>query len=646
MTGLRLLYSSEESDAGDENDSDAKCATEQLQKNINRDSCTFDGSKTKCSEMLFAEEIVCETENLLAGNMVSDLTFQQYQSMDPDCKLRLHNRVRQWALKARNALPNEHGLFVLVVSHLLKNAHRYFKLDHPYNLQEHILEGNSICESTRNKIIQDFKETNKKVRQIGLLKSKNRLKEQEQLVVEMKGDLQSLHNIAKRSGISKKMVQQWFSRPKIKTHKSSDIAQLKKAEFEQFLLQDSISFAHPSKKFAGKRFLRDTLEVTRKKYLEQSEYHRNGIISLSSMKAYRPPYILLCCQTPLDQCLCDKCENCELLLRALSALGVKNIPANRYCAVDGIVCSVRYRQDGSSLKFPKLQCIQGSCVECGEKSLKETIYALNHELINENRTITWRQWGVQKNKATPAKFQVKASLRQGVDQLIEILKPLKSHIFRANWNRNVFEHVRKNLCAGQGVQIFDFAMNFRYIHQDEIQSAYWQGSQTSIHTVINYFPCENEGCSDVVTVILAQITADLQHDSFVARAAHNAAFQYLAHIGIPMEIIMQFCDNCSAQYKSRRPFAELSRSALQIIRVYFGEKHGKSVCDGFFGRLKSWVTHKIKTRQVIISNATDFYRCCKAEYETQPAENRDLSTLQSPFPVLDTTKGYSPTSRL
>ena len=43
-----------------------------------------------------------------------------------------------------------------------------------------------------------------------------------------------------------------------------------------------------------------------------------------------------------------------------------------------------------------------------------------------------------------------------------------------------------------------------------------------------------------------------------------------------MNVVIQFCDNCALQYKSRRPFAELARSPLDIIRVYFGEKHGKS----------------------------------------------------------------------
>ena len=105
-----------------------------------------------------------------------------------------------------------------------------------------------------------------------------------------------------------------------------------------------------------------------------------------------------------------------------------------------------------------------------------------------------------------------------------MLQSLKGHLFRANWNRNMFDYIWKHVQNGQVVQIFDFAMNFRNLYQDEVQSAYWDSTQTSIHAVINSFLCPNQGCTDTVTLILAQITDDLHHGSFVARAGHDAAF--------------------------------------------------------------------------------------------------------------------------
>ena len=204
--------------------------------------------------------------------------------------------------------------------------------------------------------------------------------------------------------------------------------------------------------------------------------------------------------------------------------------------------------------------------------------------------------------------------------MLSMLEPHKGHLFHANWNGNIFEYICKNMQDGYIIQIFDFAMNFHNFHQDEVQSAYWDGTQTAIHTVINYFLCPNTNCREVVTLILVQITHDLLHDSFVARTGHDAAFRYLVEIGIPLDMILQFSDNCSSQYKSRCPFAELAHSVSNIIRVYFSEKHGKSQCDGFFGRLKAWMSHRIKSRNIVINTAHDFYRYCKKEYETPPPE--------------------------
>ena len=571
--------------------------------------------KSRNSDLSLGEELMNDSENRVQGKNGSHLTFEHYQSMDCEQKLKLQNRVRQWALKARSLLPMDHGMFCLVLVHLLKNAHRYFNMERQSNFQTTLIEDN-ISDGIKQSIIDDFKEVNKRVREVRDLKCKNRVREQQDLVCELKNNYHSFRNLSFLSGVSLKTVHNWCSKPKEKINKASHLSNLRKKEFEEFLLQDTISFEHPCKKFSGKRFLRDTLDVTRSKYLQQSQYHKNGIISMSSMKAYRPSYIMLCGKTPLDQCLCDKCENCEQLIKALIGIGMKNVPSNRYSAVNCVVCPERIEQSGTEFKFPRKECLNGNCEQCGEASLAEKLRSSNQTLFNDNKTMTWRKW-VSKDKSAPVKCQLRGRVSDAVEELINILKKLKSHLFRANWNRNTFDYIRRNLVTGYVVQIFDFAMNFHNFYQSEVQAAYWQGTQTSIHAVINYFTCPNDGCSDVVTLILAQITADLMHDSFVARAGHDAAFRYLAQIGVPLDTIFQFCDNCSSQYKSRRPFAEMARSPLNIIRVFFGEKHGKSQCDGFFGRLKAWMSYKIKARHVIITNANDFFRCCQEEYQTE-----------------------------
>ena len=151
-------------------------------------------------------------------------------------------------------------------------------------------------------------------------------------------------------------------------------------------------------------------------------------------------------------------------------------------------------------------------------------------------------------------------------------------------------------------------MNFNNRYQDEVQSAYWNGMQKTIHGMVNFYRCPQDGWSEVVTLALVHITADIKHDSFLARAAMNMTFSYLVEAGVPLDLILQFCDNCASQYKSRRPFVEISRCALNLIKIYFGEKHGKSHADALFRRIKAWMSHKIKACHFTVKSAYDFYK--------------------------------------
>ena len=83
----------------------------------------------------------------------------------------------------------------------------------------------------------------------------------------------------------------------------------------------------------------------------------------------------------MDQCLCDKCENCELLLRTLQAIGVKETPANQYKAVEKVVCCDHFQQVGTNFTFPKMECISGTCHLCGERLLEQLIKSENEEMM-------------------------------------------------------------------------------------------------------------------------------------------------------------------------------------------------------------------------------------------------------------------------
>ena len=263
-----------------------------------------------------------------------------------------------------------------------------------------------------------------------------------------------------------------------------------------------------------------------------------------------------------------------------------------------------------------MKCVKRECNDCGQFKLKELVDKNNCDLLQLNKRISWHRWQFVQGRSDPQKLEIKGTLKSVANEFLDLVEGISEHLFHANWHRNVFQYIKFHLQMGYVLQVMDFAMNFANCYQDEIQSAYYGGSQTTLHGTVNFFRCQTENCNEVITLALVHVSDDLKHDSFLSHAAMNLTFKYLVEIGIPLDIVIQFCDNCVAQYKSRHPFVEISRCALQLIRVYFGEKHGKSHVDGLFGCIKAWMSYKIKARHFVVTSAFDFYKFCREFYKT------------------------------
>ena len=571
------------------------------------------------------KDIKADEELDLKNILTEEVKVSPSKLLSTEEKVKQQNRVRQLAYKARKAMPKDHRMYCLVAAHLLKNAHRYCNVEpeEAAKIKQEVEDvKKSVVDDENNSSAEYCREINKRLREIRTLKRQNRIAEQQALVGKLKEE-GSYRTISRLAGTPLKTVHEWCSVPKERIHKGTSRAQLRQEEFVNFLMQDTITFSSPCQKYAGKRFLLDTWEQIYKKYLQQPQYHKHGILSKTTMRLYKPKYILLSGATPLSQCMCDYCVNCELMMKSLVACGVKGIPPNKYLAIESTVCDVRNGHFGEicgKQQFAQRDCIYRDCMECGVNKLKLTIEDLNRDILRLNRPITYHRWKSVEGKSTPQKCEIKKPLKSVVTDFLDLLENFSQHLFRSNWHRTVFDHVKKNLQPGYVLQVLDFAMNFNNRYQDEIQSAYYSGTQTTIHGTINFLLCPRQGCNEIVTLALVHISHDLKHDSFLSRAIQNLTFKYLVNMGIPLDLVIQFCDNCASQYKCRRVFAELARIALELIRVYYGEKHGKSHADALFGRLKAWMAYKIKTRHFIVQNAKDFYNYCREFYETPDLE--------------------------
>ena len=130
-----------------------------------------------------------------------------------------------------------------------------------------------------------------------------------------------------------------------------------------------------------------------------------GIISKSTMRTYKPNFIRLSGSTPLSQCLCDYCENCELMMRALVAAGLRGVPSTKYLAIEETLCdTVSIGQFGTNYSFRKHECISRDCNECGPAKFKKIIYSLNEDLLKLNSTISWHRWQKLEGFSAPQKI--------------------------------------------------------------------------------------------------------------------------------------------------------------------------------------------------------------------------------------------------
>ena len=88
------------------------------------------------------------------------------------------------------------------------------------------------------------------------------------------------------------------------------------------------------------------------------------------------------------------------------------------------------------------------------------------------------------------------------------------------------------------------------------------------------------------------LTNDLKHDKFAVEEFQKVSLKYLSKQGFKPNKIIQFCDYCSGQYKSKGLFELIAQSEIPVFRCYFGSHHGKGPADmGFSGEGKPLLSY-------------------------------------------------------
>ena len=94
-------------------------------------------------------------------------------------------------------------------------------------------------------------------------------------------------------------------------------------------------------------------------------------------------------------------------------------------------------------------------------------------------------------------------------------------------------------------------MQFRYVH-------------TTLHPIVNYYKTED---GNTITEEHIMLSDDLKHDKFAVRAFEKTTIDHLRSRGIVPTQIIQICNNCVGQYKSKGPFQFKSETKIPTVQM-------------------------------------------------------------------------------
>ena len=329
---------------------------------------------------------------------------------------------------------------------------------------------------------------------------------------------------------------------------------------------------------------------------------------------------------PKNVCCCKLCSNFQLDKIAICEGNIKAIGSTTTEIVLGSLCPVTDAdtETGILADFGCYNCIARKCKKCGQKKsfvgiYKDKILQANPEIKTSNETMTWKWWESTMHLSKEGKeikrldkFSETTKL-EFLEYFIADLQELSLHLFNWKWHNNQFDYIKDHLELGILLQVLDFAQNYMNKYQDEPKECHWDHSQTVLHPIINHRCCPVDHKLIVEEHVI--VSNDLNHDKHAVKAFEEASMKELEMSGFKPSHILQFCDNCASQYKSKGPFQHIANSDIPKIQSYFGSNHGKGPSDFATGRVKCAIVRARNAREFELKNAQEVFEFLQHKFQ-------------------------------
>ncbi|CAF4388945.1 unnamed protein product, partial [Rotaria magnacalcarata] len=326
----------------------------------------------------------------------------------------------------------------------------------------------------------------------------------------------------------------------------------------------------------------ETYELFKRKY-------PNLKVNRSKFHSLRPSWVRE--HTPHQVCMCIQHQNVELLLTAISKTLQYQLSASEL--VDKTVCT-----------NPFENCYNCRCDNCCNTSVS-SLFMTDADDIEEKPDATWSLWTTNNNHVKLQHFN--GAFRSLIDQLNGRWPSFVTHTYVTRQQRDYIKSIKlASSFSTFAVVQMDFAENFSFVVQKEIQSAYWNKKQSSLYTVAITVGGDHRS--------MVIISNRMVHDTTFVFCTQKLIVKFLLDEYPTLPKINYVSDGAPSQFKNNYNMLNLALHqqdfAIKAAWTFTSSGHGKSPCDGLGAVVKS-AARKYLLKQgpeAAFCSAKDFYQ--------------------------------------
>ena len=261
-------------------------------------------------------------------------------------------------------------------------------------------------------------------------------------------------------------------------------------------------------------------------YSAFKERHPDAKVGFSKFCSLRPKWCVSVGSSGTHSvCLCTSHQNAQLLVHTA------NVGKDYRDLMSMVVCDLNNKM-----------CMIHRCENCpGDEVLREF---LDEKFADsEEEEISFQQW---QGTDRAMLYTQTTSTQEFIELIVNAISNLTVHSYIAKCQARYLKDRKDNLSGTACIVLLDFAENYQFMVQDEIQGFHWNNIGCTLHPVALYHMKDGELQCESLCVI----SDDMEHDTPFVYQVQAEVVKYLKR-ELPHVIdIEYFSDGCAGQYKN------------------------------------------------------------------------------------------------